>query len=200
MTAPSVIRFYWHFNCLLLRPSHPGHPTVYSGDPGLGQQCVAGRPLCLFAKRLSSCSSTGACDFVVGSADCATSMGTTSPGPKLTPLSPLGCSVLSAAAYDECAFATRGFGRFVTGFGGALTPSPLPTSNGAPELAGTTITSLCSTACLVTVRASPAAASSGRLSTGVPRVATSKLDSSRSDVGTRRIVRATTMPTLVPMW
>ena len=53
------------------------HPTVYSGDPRLGQQCVAGRPLCLFGARLSSCSSTGAGDFVVGSTDCATSVGTT---------------------------------------------------------------------------------------------------------------------------
>ena len=40
---------------------------MYSGDPGLGQQCVTGRPLCFFKTRLSSCSSTGACDFVVGS-------------------------------------------------------------------------------------------------------------------------------------
>ena len=38
---------------------------------------------------------------------------------------------------------------------------------GAPELARTTTTSLCSTACLVTVGASPAAASAGRPATGV---------------------------------
>ena len=45
---------FWNM-CLWLRPSPPGQPTVYSGDPGLGQQCVAGRPLCLFGTRLPSC-------------------------------------------------------------------------------------------------------------------------------------------------
>ena len=79
------------------------------------------------------------------------------------------------------------------------TPSPLPACSGAPELAGTTTTSQSSTACLVTVGASPAAASAGRPATSVLLMATTRFESSRSDAGRRRIVRATTMPTLVPM-
>ena len=154
---------------------------------------------CLFGARPSSCSSTGACDFVVGSTDCATSISTTLSGTKVSTLSPLGCWLLSTAADDGCALATIGLGKFGTGFGGALTPSPLPTCNGEPEIAGTTITSFRSTACLVAVGASPAAASAGRPATCVPLMATTGLEFSRSDVGSRRIVRATTMPTLVPM-
>ena len=127
------------------------------------------------------------------------SIGTTFSGPKLSPLSHLGRWLLSTAADDHCALATVGSGKFGTGFGGVLTPSPLPTCSGAPEIAGTTITSLCSTVCLVTVCASPAAASARRPATGVHLMATTKLDSSRSDVGKRRIVRATTMPNIVPM-
>ena len=72
-----------------------------SCDPRLGQQCVAGRPLCLFRTKHSSCSSTGGCDFVVGSADCATSIGTTLPGPKLSTLSPLGCWLIFTASDDD---------------------------------------------------------------------------------------------------
>ena len=153
-----------------------------------------GRPLGLFEMRLSSCSSRRACDFVVGSADCATSISTTLPGQKLSPLSPLGCWTFYTAADDECA---TSLGKFGTGFGGALTPSPRAICDGAPEIAGTTITSLRSTACLV--GASPAAAPAGRPATGVLRMATTKLDSSRSDVSKRRIVRAATMPTRVPI-
>ena len=75
---PSAIRFCWHFTrCPQLRPSQRRQPLVYSGDPRLGQQCVAGRALCLRGARRSSCSCTRACDFIVGSVDCATSMGTT---------------------------------------------------------------------------------------------------------------------------
>ena len=48
--------------------------------------------------------------------------------------------------------AATGSGRLLTGFGGALALAPLPTCNGVPELAGTTITSCLSTACLVMVR------------------------------------------------
>ena len=135
---------------------------MYSAYPGLGRQFVAGRPLCLFGTRLSSFSSTGACDFVVGSTACATSRGTSPPRPELSTLSPLGWWLLSTAADDGCALATVGLRKFGTGLEGALAPSPLPAYNGAPELAGTTIISLCSTACLVTVGESPAAASAGR--------------------------------------
>ena len=39
------------------------------------------------------------------------------------------CST-ETAADDGCALATVGLGKFGTGFGGALTPSPLPTCNG----------------------------------------------------------------------
>ena len=99
----------------------------------------------------------------------------------------------------ECALATVGLGKFGTGFEGALTSPPLPACSGAPDIAGTTITSLRSTACLVTVGSSSAAASAGRPATGVPLMATTRFESSRSDAGRRRIVRATTMPTLVPM-
>ena len=165
--------------------------TVYSGVPGLGQQCVASRPLCLFGARLSSCSSTGACDFVHRYHVFRT---------RIVNLCPqLGCWLLSTAADDHCALATVGSGKLGTGFGGVLTPSPLPTCSGAPEIAGTTITFLCSTVCLFTVCASPAAASGRCPATGVHLMATTKLDSSRSDVGKRRIVRATTMPNIVPM-
>ena len=154
-----MIRFCWLFNKgLQLRPSQPGHPTLYSGDPRLGQQCVAGRPLCLFGTGRSSCSSTEACHFVVGSADCATSIGTTVPGPTVSRLSQHGCWFHSTADSDDRALATTGFGKCRTGFGGALTPSPLPTGNGAPDIARCTITSLRSTACPVMVGASPAAA------------------------------------------
>ena len=97
----------------------------------------------------------------------------------------------STEADNGCALATVGLGRFGTGFEGALTPSPLLACNGAPELAGTTTTSLCSTACLVTVRASRAAASARRPATGVPLISTTRFESSRSDAGRRRIVRAT---------
>ena len=79
------------------------------------------------------------------------------------------------------------------GFGGALTPSPLPTCNGAPELAGITVNSLRSTACLfMWCRFSCPA-------TGVLRMATTEIHSSRSDNGKCRIVRGATMPTLVPL-
>ena len=44
---------------------------MYSGDPAVGQQCVAGSSsVCLFGTRLSSCSSTRARDFSVGSDGC----------------------------------------------------------------------------------------------------------------------------------
>ena len=67
----SGIRLHWHFiSCLQLRTSQPGHPTVYSGDPGLRRQCVAGRPLCVFGTKLSSCSSTRTFDLSVGSDGC----------------------------------------------------------------------------------------------------------------------------------
>ena len=115
---------------------------VYAGDLRRVQQCDAGRTLCFFATRLSSCSSTGACDFVVGSPAWATSTGTSPPGPELSTLSPLGCWLLTTAADDGCALATVGLGRIGAGFEGALTPSPLPTCNGTPEIASTTITSL----------------------------------------------------------
>ena len=70
---------------------------------------------------------------------------------------------------------------------------------GTPELARTTITSLLSTACLVLVGASPAAASASRPASDVLLMATTKLDPSRSDDGKCRIVRATAMPILLPM-
>ena len=122
-----------------------------------------GLPLCLFVTRLSSCSSTEACDFIVGSLVCVDSTGATSPGPKLTFLSPLGC--WPAPAADDCALATTGSGVLLSRCGGALT---LPTCIGAPEFAETTMTSLLTTARLVTVGASQAAASAGRPATGVP--------------------------------
>ena len=150
------------------------HRSLDSVDPRLGQQCVAGRPLCLFGTRLSSCSSIGACDFVVGSTACAISTGTSPSGPELS----LGCWLLSTEAVDGCALATVGLGKFRTGLESALLPSPLPACSGAPELAGTTTTSLCSTACLVTVGASSAAASAGRPATGVPLMATIRFESS----------------------
>ena len=172
---------------------------MYSGDPRLGKQCVAGRPLRLFGTRLSSCSCTGACDFVVGSTARATSIGTSPPGPELSTLSPPGWGLLSTAADDGCALAAVGLGRFETGLEGALTSSPLAACSGSPDIAGTTITSLRITACLVTVGASSADASAGRPATGVLLMATTRFGSSRSDAGRRRIVRATTMPTLAPM-
>ena len=186
---PSWIRFCWHLNkCLHLRPSQPG------------QLCIL-----VFLDLASSASRVVLSvslerDFhhALPPEHVTSSTGTTFSGPKLPPLSQLGCWLLSTAADDHCALATVGSGKFGTGFGVVLTPS-LPTCSGAPEIAGTTITSLCSTVCLVTVCASPAAASARRPATGVHLMATTKLDSSRSDVGKRRIVRATTMPNIVPM-
>ena len=60
-------------------------PTVNFSDPRLGHQCVAGRPFYLFETRLSSCSSTRACGYIVGSADSTTSIATTPPEAKLSP-------------------------------------------------------------------------------------------------------------------
>ena len=68
---------------LLLRPSQPKCPTIHPGVSGFGQQCVAGRPRCLLGTRLSSCSSTRARDFSVGSTGYANSMGATSPRPNI---------------------------------------------------------------------------------------------------------------------
>ena len=76
--------------------------------------------------------------------------------------------LLSPATGDASVLSTIGLGRLGNGFEEALTPSPLPPCNGAPELAGTTITSFRSSACLVTVGASPAPTSAGRPASGVP--------------------------------
>ena len=121
------------------RPSQPGHPTVYSADPGLGQTCVPGRPRCLLGARLSSCSSTGACDFAVGSTVSATSMGTSPP--RRAAFYPRGFWLFSPSSRDTALLSTIGLGKFGTGFEDALTPSPLPPCSGAPERARTTITS-----------------------------------------------------------
>ena len=183
---PSETRLCWHvIRSPQQRPSQPGHPTVCC-DPGLGQQCVAGHPFCLFGTRLSSCSSARACDFSVGADRCDRSDVSRT---KID--NPLPTRML-AASDEDCALATTGSGMLLPRCGGTLTLSRLP------QHAGTTMTSLLYSACLVTVGVSPAAASAGRQPTGVLLMATTELASSRFVDGKRRIVRATTMPTLVP--
>ena len=138
---------------------------MYSGDPGLGQQCVAGRPLYPFGTRLSSCSSTRACDFSVGSNGYVDSMEHRFQDQNRQLLRHLKRLLLSPAADDDCALATTGSSMLLSTYGGAVALSPLPTFIGASELAGTSLTYLLSTGCLVTVGVSPAAASTGRLAT-----------------------------------
>ena len=145
----------------------------------------------------SSCSSTGARDFVVGSTACAV------PPPWAPHVQDQNCQ-LSSHLDDGCfplqpmmfvptrPRVTDKIRRCTDAFAAAHLQWSARACKNNDHFCR-------STACIDTVSASPAAASGGRPATGVPPHDPTENDSSRSDDGKRRTVRATTMPTLVPM-